>query len=126
MIMCAADTVRVNPSSIIMIHQCWSIFIGSYNADEMRKAVEFLDAVDRSQVTIFKRKTGISEAEIIKMMSEETYMTGNEAVAKGFADEFTEDKPMQIAASADRRTLFVNGNAMKLPYPLPRLPEVHL
>ena len=36
-IMCACDTVKVNPSSIIMIHKCWQILFGGYNADELRE-----------------------------------------------------------------------------------------
>ena len=32
-IMCACDTVKVNPSSIIMIHKCWQFLFGGYNAD---------------------------------------------------------------------------------------------
>ena len=38
LIMCACDTVKVNPSSIIMIHKCWSEIWGGYNADELRQA----------------------------------------------------------------------------------------
>ena len=37
LIMCACDTVRVNPSSLIMIHKCWTLLFGGYNADELRE-----------------------------------------------------------------------------------------
>lgn len=30
-IMSACDTVKVNPSSLIMIHKCWSLLFGGYN-----------------------------------------------------------------------------------------------
>lgn len=36
-IMSACDTVKVNPSSIIMIHKCWQYLWGGYNADELRE-----------------------------------------------------------------------------------------
>lgn len=33
LIMCACDTVRVNPSSLVMIHKCWSFVLGAYRKD---------------------------------------------------------------------------------------------
>jgi ATP-dependent protease ClpP protease subunit len=115
LIMCACDTVKANPSSVIMIHKCWSFMFGGYNADEMRRAAETNDAWDKMQVEIYKRKTGLSDEEILSMMADTTYMTGREALEKGFVDEIIEDaEPVSIAASADGRTLFVRGHQMHL------------
>lgn len=115
LIMCACDTIKVNPSSLIMIHKCWSFLFGGYNADEMRQLADQNDAWDKMQVEIYKRKTGLKDEEILGMMAENTYMTGREAVEKGFADELIEDaEPLGIAASADGRTLFVRGRAMHI------------
>lgn len=115
LIMCACDTVRVNPSSLIMIHKCWSFVFGGYNADELREAAEQNDAWDKMQVAIYKRKTGLSETVISHMMADTTYMTGKEAVYKNFADELIEDaEPVSIAASADGRRLYVGGRTMHL------------
>lgn len=110
LIMCACDHVRINPSSLVMIHKCWSILFGGYNADELRQEAEHRDAYDKAQASIYARKSGLSETQILHMMAETTYMTGKEAVEKGFADELIEDaKPLGIAASADGRTLYVKG-----------------
>lgn len=115
LIMCACDTVRVNPSSLIMIHKCWSYIWGGYNADELRQMAEQNDAWDKMQVAIYKRKTGLSDTVLSHMMSDTTYMTGKEAVEKGFADEVLEDaEPLNIAASADGRSLFVRGRTMHM------------
>lgn len=115
LIMCACDTVRVNPSSLIMIHKGWSFLWGGYNADELRDQAKTMDAWDKMQVEIYKRKTGMSETVLIHMMSDTTYMTGREAKEKGFADEIMEDaEPISIAASADGRSLFVRGRQMHL------------
>ena len=115
LIMCACDTIKVNPSSLIMIHKCWSFLFGGYNADEMCQLADQNDAWDKMQVEIYKRKTGLKDEEILGMMAETTYMTGREAVEKGFADELIEDaEPLGIAASADGRTLFVRGRAMHI------------
>ncbi len=115
LIMCACDTVKVNPSSLIMIHKCWGFFWGGYNADELREAAGQYDAWDKAQIAIYKRKTGLTETILSHMMSDTTYMTGREAVEKGFADELIEDaEPLDVAASADGRRLFVRGRTIHL------------
>ena len=115
LIMSACDIVRVNPSSLVMIHKCWSFLFGGYNADELRQAADSNDAWDKAQVAIYSRKCKLSETVIKHMMSETTYMTGKEAVEKGFADELLDDaEPIEIAASANKRTLYVNGRAMHM------------
>ena len=115
LIMCACDTVQVNPSSLIMIHKCWSYIWGGYNADELRQIAEQNDAWDKMQIAIYKRKTGLSETVLSHMMADTTYMTGREAVEKHFADEVLEDaEPVSIAASADGRSLFVRGRQMHM------------
>lgn len=115
LIMCACDNVKVNPSSLIMIHKCWSFLFGGYNADELRNMAKTNDAYDKSQISIYQRKTSLSETILSHMMSDTTYMTGQEALDKGFADEIMEDaEPLNIAASADGRSLFVRGRQMHL------------
>ncbi len=115
LIMCACDEVEVNPSSLVMIHKCWGSLWGGYNADELRALASEYDAWDKAQVSIYKRKCSLSDQVISNMMAKTTYMTGAEAVEKGFADKLLEDaKPLDIAASADKRSLFVRGRQFHL------------
>lgn len=114
-IMCACDTVKVNPSSLVMIHKGWSFMFGGYNADDLRKNAETMDAYDTAMVNVYRRKSGLSDTVIRHMMSDTTYMTGKEAVEKGFADEVIEDsEPIKIAASANGHMLFVGERKMHL------------
>lgn len=123
LIMCACDTVKVNPSSLVMIHKCWSSIWGAYNADDLRKAADANDAWDKSQVSIYKRKTGLSDTVLLHMMADTTYMTGKEAVEKGFADELLDDaEPLEISASADSQTISCKGHALRL-MPGVKLPD---
>lgn len=120
-IMCAGDTVKVNPGSLIMIHKCLALLIGWYNEDDLSKVSSSNQATDKALAAIYAKKTGLSVEELLSMMGNETYMTGEEALKKGFADELleNEDAPV-IAASADHTTLFVNGRALAtMGYPLP-------
>lgn len=91
LIMCACDTVRVNPSSLVMIHKCWTFLWGGYNADELREQATQQEAWDKMQMEVYTRKTGLSATVISHMMADTTYMTGREAIDKGFADELIED-----------------------------------
>lgn len=114
-IMCACDTVKVNPSSLIMIHKCWQFLWGGYNADELREQATQQDAWDKMQVEVYTRKSGLSATVVTHMMADTTYMTGREAVEKGFADELIEDaEPTNLAASADGRSLYVRGKQIHL------------
>jgi len=123
LLMCAAEKVQVNPSSLIMIHKCLALLIGRYNAEELQKILASNESVDKAQAAIYKRKTGLDEADILSMMGDETYMTGAEAVEKGFADELLDSEDIEIAASADFRTLYVNGRTMQSAFPMMNLPE---
>lgn len=115
LIMCACDIIRVNPSSLIMIHKCWTFLWGGYNADELFKQAKQQDSWDKMQVEVYKRKCKLPDTDIKQMMSDTTYMTGREAVEKGFADELIEDiEPVNIAASADGRSLFIHGRQFHL------------
>lgn len=117
-IMCACDEVLINPCSLVMVHKCWGWLWGGFNADELREIAAEYDAHDKAAVAAYQRKSGLSEEEIIGMMSDTTYLTGEEAIEKGFADKLLEEaKPLQIAASADRKRLFVNGRAFDAQVP---------
>ena len=115
LIMCACDEVQVNPSSLIMIHKCFGSFYGCYNAEELREMAAGCEAWDKAQVSIYKRKTGLSDTIISNMMAKTTYMTGSEAVEKGFADKLLKDaEPLNIAASADGKSFIVRGRSFPL------------
>lgn len=115
LIMCAADTIRAYPSSLIMVHKASMIFFDNLNADELRKAADELDAFDKAIIAAYKRKTCKNESELEAMMSAETYMTGEEAKEKGFVDELLEgENKAKISASADRHSLIVDGHVLPL------------
>lgn len=115
LIMCAADTIKAYPSSLIMVHKASMLFYANLNADKLRKAADELDAFDKAIIAAYKRKTCKNESELEAMMSAETYMTGEEAKEKGFVDELLEgENKAKISASADRNSLIVDGHVLPL------------
>ena len=114
-IMCAADTVKVNPSSLILIHDCWSYAYDRFNSTKLRKLADDLDVINESQAEIYVRKTGMEASEIRTMMAKETLMTGRKAAEMGFADELIEtDVDPDIEVSADNQALYVFGRRMRV------------
>ena len=115
-IMAACDTVKVNATGLVMIHRCAAVLWGYYNADDLEAQVEPMRTYDRALAAAYTRKTGMDEATVLGMMSETTYLTGKEAVEKGFADELIENaEPVKLAASANGAMLVVNGVGVPLP-----------
>ena len=115
LIMCAANTVQANPSSLIMVHQCWTYFWDRVNSDDLTAASEKLAAIDRSQAEIYMAKTGKSMQEVLEIMRGERYMTGREAMELGFVDELVDQNVNpDISVSADHRTMYVRGHSMRV------------
>ncbi len=114
LIMCACDDVSVYPASLVMIHKCIALMIGYYNADELRSAARSNDAYDKAQIAVYARKTAMSETVLSHMMSDTTYMSGAEAVQRGFADRVLDGEGLKIAACADGSGLTVGGRIVAL------------
>lgn len=107
----AGDTVRMPRNSMMMVHNPLTKTIG--DAHEHREAAEHLDQVRESIIAAYQEKTGMDHDELIALLDAETWMTAEEAVSMGFADEIEESK--QIAASlVAPRVLLINGQAVHL------------
>lgn len=94
----AGDTVIMGLGSMIMVHNPWMLTAG--DADDHRKSAEMLDKLRDSYVSAYASKTGKSAEDLRDTLSEETWMTAEEAVSEGFADEVDEEADEQAAASA--------------------------
>lgn len=96
-----ADTVRMSPTAQIMIHKAL-LTRASGNSDDLEKAVNALKSSDQAIINAYASKTGLSEDEIFEMMKNETFMSANEAIEKGFADEImTFEKDLGAVASLE-------------------------
>lgn len=81
-----ADKVVISPTAQIMIHKALYGYV-SGNSDDLDKASNALKSSDQAIVNAYVSKTGLEESVIIDMMKNETFMSAEEAVEKGFADE---------------------------------------
>lgn len=91
-IMCAGDTVTVYPGSLVMIHGVSVLLWDSLNIQDMKQLIKGMDASERAVAEIYDGKTGLGVDTLRSMMTKETWMTGREALEKGFADAIKETR----------------------------------
>lgn len=94
----AGDVVNMSPTAQMMIHKAWTITMG--NSDDLEHDSKMMDSTDQSIVNAYEAKTGLKRDEILKMMADETWMTAQDAVDKGFADAISTgqkaEEPVQL------------------------------
>jgi ATP-dependent Clp protease protease subunit len=93
-----ADKVIISPTAQMMIHKALFSYV-SGNSDDLYKASNALKASDRAIVNAYVAKTGMSEDDIMALMKAETYMSAQDAVDKGFADEIMSFDDVEAVAS---------------------------
>lgn len=83
----AGNTVRMNPTSQLMIHNPWTIAFG--NADEIEKTVGALRQCAKSIRIAYMEKAGdkLTEDKLIELLDAESYLTADECLALGLCDE---------------------------------------
>lgn len=81
----AGDKIVMDTGSSMMIHEAATIAIGTKS--EIQKTMNALETIDGSLIDIYAERTGLSADELSKLIVAETWLTADEAVEKGFADE---------------------------------------
>lgn len=91
----AGNTVRMSPTSQMMIHKASVATYG--NADDLDHESDVLNSIDESIAMAYELKTGMKQTDILQLMATETWMNAKVAVDKGFADEImfneSDDEP---------------------------------
>jgi len=83
----AGDEVNIADGAFVMIHDPYAIVEGG--ANDLRRQADMMDKSKETMVAIYAGKTKLPDADIAAMMAAETWMTSDEAVAKGFADKIS-------------------------------------
>lgn len=83
---CGAHKVVIAESAILMIHNPWTYAAG--DAEDFRKVADVLDQTMEAIIAAYKAKApNIDEVELRRLVAVETWLTANEALALGLADE---------------------------------------
>lgn len=111
----SADVCKIPANGYVMIHRPFTITEG--NAEDLRKAAEILDTIQKGLETTYQKKAldGVTAEEIQAMMNAETWFTGTEA-AQYFKVELME--PVKVLNYAGDRNKLKAAGIKKIPEPL--------
>lgn len=98
MIAMAGDTVKMSPVALLMIHNASTCTSGDYR--DMQHTAYVLQTVNTAIMQAYIAKTGKTEDELREMMDRETWLTANQCLENGFADEIIKDEKQSIITNA--------------------------
>lgn len=85
----AGNEVVMSKSSLMMIHNAWTVAIG--NAKELRKVADDLDVINGTIVNAYLTKINCQEDELKNLMDNEKYLSADECLNYGLCGEITND-----------------------------------
>lgn len=111
----AGTTVTMGEGAMLMIHNAFTGTVG--NAKDLRKTADLLDKVDVTTITpAYLNRSNKSAEDLAAMMADETWLSAQEAVEMGFADNVVEmPKDKAAAARAIAQSFELTAQFTKLP-----------
>ena len=87
----AGDRVIMPRNTMMMIHNMWMFAMG--NAAELRKAADDLDVINTAGMQAYLQKAGdkLDADSLREMMDAETWLTAEDCIRLGLADEYAEE-----------------------------------
>lgn len=95
----AGNERAVADNAMVMIHNAWTIALG--NKNDFRETADLLDKIDENLARTYASATGQGIKSIKKMMDDESWFNGNEAVENGFATELLGASDLDAQAKFD-------------------------
>lgn len=89
----AGDKIIIRTGANMMVHEASTMAFG--NKSDIQKTLNALTAIDTSIVDIYHDRTGLDRDEIDNLIANETWLTADEAIEKGFADEKSSRKSVE-------------------------------
>ena len=94
-----SGTLEMRTGSQLMIHNPSMMAYGT--ADDLERTINQLKATTESAIDIYEAKSGKSRQSISKMMTDETWLSAQEAKNEGFADSITETEAVSMSATPE-------------------------
>lgn len=79
----AGDERLISDLGMLMIHEAWTSERG--NAAALRKAADDLEKISSAAANAFRGRVSIDDDELAGLLAAETWLTADDALAKGFA-----------------------------------------
>lgn len=95
----AGDEVIIGEGAFFMIHQPMTWSYG--NVQEHERTIDVLSRIENQMMGIYLDKTDLTRAQLLDMISKDTWINSDEAIEWGFADKKSESgSEMSAVASA--------------------------
>lgn len=104
MIFMAGTERIINNSSLLMIHNALTYTVG--NAEQLRKEADDLEKINEQIIKTYMEHVNITIDEVKKMMDDETWITPEEALEKGFASEIGNVPESENVMNSARKLIF--------------------
>ncbi|NUK31039.1 Clp protease ClpP [Parageobacillus sp. VR-IP] len=88
----AGDKIIMPKNTMMMIHRAWTFAYG--NAAELRKIANDLEKIDTAVTESYTSRFIGERSELERLLDEETWLTAEECLALGFADEIADEIKM--------------------------------
>ena len=97
----AGDNIYIPKNAMLMVHNPWTMAVG--NASELRKQADDLDKIGQSMQESYLSKTSskLDQETLQKLLDDETWLSADEAVTYGFADEVLEENRAAACVSKE-------------------------
>ena len=112
---CHCGKVIAANDSTYMVHPVRMGAYGYYNAEELQKYIEAMNAIRESIVGLYVKKTGRDKDEVAGWMDETSWWTAAQAKENGFIDELTDEAVGTVIENRDG-LMFVNSVNTHLPF----------
>lgn len=81
----AGDTIQIAKAGMMMVHNTQWVAVGDRH--DMQSTFETMVVFDETLRDLYADRTGTAAAEVAAMMDATTFMSGTNAIERGFADE---------------------------------------
>lgn len=99
----AGDERIMSTASLLMIHNAWTRVKG--NSKELRKQADDLDKITQASVNAYMQEINITEDELKQMLDDETWITPQEAIEKGFITAIVNEKEAEEVSQSVKKSL---------------------
>lgn len=99
----AGDERIMSTASLLMIHNAWTRVQG--NSKELRKQADDLDKITQASVNAYMKEINITEEELKQMLDDETWITPQEAIEKGFITAIVNEKEAEEVSQSVKKSL---------------------
>lgn len=99
----AGDERVMSTASLLMIHNAWTYTGG--NAKELRKQADDLDVITQASINTYMQEVNITEEELKEMLDNETWISPQEAIEKGFITAIVNEKDAEQISQNVKKSL---------------------